>query len=229
MKMNYEKEMASVLKQAMAESRRRGRTEEKLEVAMKMMETGFCFDEIYIYTGMKKEEIMFELDGLISTVKQTPQHEHQPAQQHEPAEPDTRMDGTDDPWADENQWTKDDPWGDGDPWAKEDPRDWVPERVNAPWRMEKTVPNLWAQEKPGNRNEETVVVNEELKETLTAWRREQSRTEEIRAYRIIPQRTLMEIATKIPKTRDELMAINGFGNARWEKYGETILQITSEF
>lgn len=76
---------------------------------------------------------------------------------------------------------------------------------------------------------ETVAINEELKELLVRWRREQCRTENVRAYMIIPQRTLVEIAAKIPKTRDALMAINGFGNARWEKYGEKILQMTSGF
>ena len=347
MKMNYEKEMASVLKQAMAESRRRGRAEEKLEVAMKMLEAGICFEEIYMFTGMKKEEIMFELDGLISAVKQ--------ADPHEQAKPDAIMDETDEPWNEAeaegretgrgkagtrgcrtaestDPWTRaeaegretgrgeapwmngsEDPWteedwmqgSDEDPWVKEDPEDWksVAEdgarmnelskerRTNGKietWMKEKyeecrteetigasrkigsevswmnervgaNVPNLWAKGKQGGKRHEsefpwrlgkmedllsgkrskeadeetagveTVTINKELKELLVRWRREQCRTENVRAYMIIPQRTLVEIAAKIPKTRDELMAINGFGNARWEKYGEKILQMTSGF
>lgn len=310
MKMNYEKEMASVLKQAMAESRRRGRAEEKLEVAMKMLETGICFEEIYMFTGMKKEEIMFELDGLISAVKQADKHEHQQAECHESAKPEASMDETDkpwneaeaegmengtvgDPWIDgsEDPWTEED-WmqgADEDPWIKEDPEDWksVTEdgarmnelskerRTNGKvetWMNERVganVPNLWAKGKQGGKRHEsefpwrlgkmedllsgkiskeadeetagvkttgietagveTVAINEELKELLVRWRREQCRAEDIRAYMIIPQRTLLEIARKIPKTREELMAINGFGNARWEKYGERILQMTSGF
>lgn len=250
MKMNYEKEMASVLKQAMAESRRRGRAEEKLEVAMKMLEAGICFKEIYMFTGMKKEEIMFELDGMISTVKQADRHEHQQAEWHESAESDASMDGTDEPWTEaeigmrrtdesDDQWTRveaegmengtvGDPWIDGseDPWAEENPNDWRSVAEEGPWenkRAGENVPNLWAKGKTGG------AVNEELKEKLVLWRREQCRTENVRAYMIIPQRTLLEIAAKIPKTRDELMAINGFGNARWEKYGERILQMTSGF
>ena len=354
--------MASVLKQAMAESRRRGRMEEKMEVAMKMMETGICFEEIYMFTGMKKEEIMFELDGLISAVRQADRHEH--------SKSDSRMDETDDPRTKveaegretsrgEAQWAgtktgncrtneRTDPWtgieaegretgrgeapwmsGSEDPWAEEDwkqgvdedprveenPEDWRPVAEDGPWinelskerrtngkveawmkekyeecRTEETiggsrkigsevswmneqvganVPNLWAKGKQGGKRHEsefpwrlgkmedllsgkiskqaveetagmkttgmetagveTVAVNEELKEKLVLWRREQCRAEDVRAYMIIPQRTLLEIAAKIPKTRDELMAINGFGNARWEKYGERILQMTSEF
>lgn len=233
MKMNYEKEMASVLKQAMAESRRRGRAEEKLEVAMKMLEAGICFEEIYMFTGMKKEEIMFELDGMISTVKQADRHEQQQAEWHESAESDTSMDGTDEPWTRAEaegmeNGTVGDPWIDGseDPWAEENPKDWRSGAEEGPWenkRAGENVPNLWAKGKTGG------AVNEELKEKLVLWRREQCRTENVRAYMIIPQRTLLEIAAKIPKTRDELMAINGFGNARWEKYGERILQMTSGF
>ena len=319
MKMNYEKEMASVLKQAMAESRRRGRMEEKMEVAIKMMETGICFEEIYMFTGMKKEEIMFELDGLISAVRQADRHEH--------SKSDSRMDETDDPRTKveaegretsggKAQWAgtktgncrtneRTDPWtgieaegretgrgeapwmsGSEDPWAEED---WRPVAEDGPWINELSkerrmngkveawmneqvganVPNLWAKGKQGGKRHEsefpwrlgkmedllsgkiskqaveetagmkstgmetagveTVAVNEELKEVLVHWRREQCRAEDVRAYMIIPQRTLLEIAAKIPKTRDELMAINGFGNARWEKYGEKILQMTSEF
>ena len=285
MKMNYEKEMASVLKQAMAESRRRGRMEEKMEVAIKMMETGICFEEIYMFTGMKKEEIMFELDGLISAVRQADRHEH--------SKSDSRMDETDDPRtkveAEGRETGRGEaPWmsGSEDPWAEED---WRPVAEDGPWINELSkerrmngkveawmneqvganVPNLWAKGKQGGKRHEsefpwrlgkmedllsgkiskqaveetagmkstgmetagveTVAVNEELKEVLVHWRREQCRAEDVRAYMIIPQRTLLEIAAKIPKTRDELMAINGFGNARWEKYGEKILQMTSEF
>ena len=361
MKMNYEKELASVLKQAMAESRRRGRAEEKLEIAMKMMETGICFEEIYMFTGMKKEEIMFELDGLISAVKQADKHEHQQAECHESAKPDSHMDETDEPWTkaeaegretdrDEAPWGKvgtrgcrtaesadpwtraegegretgrgeapwgeagtrgcrtvesvdpwtkaggegretgrgeapwmngsEDPWTEEDwmqgadegPWFEEDPEDWRSVAEDGAWMNERVganVPNLWAKGKQGGKRHEsefpwrlekmedllsgkrskeadeetagvettgmetagveTVAVNEELKELLVRWRREQCRTENVRAYMIIPQRTLLEIAAKIPKTRDELMAINGFGNARWEKYGGKILQMTSGF
>lgn len=72
-------------------------------------------------------------------------------------------------------------------------------------------------------------VNEELKDRLVAWRAEQYKAANVRAYMVMHQRTLLEIATKIPKTKDELMAIHGFGDAKWEKYGQQILQITSGY
>ena len=72
-------------------------------------------------------------------------------------------------------------------------------------------------------------MNEELKDRLVAWRTEQYKAANVRAYMVMHQRTLLEIATKIPKTKDELMAIHGFGDAKWEKYGQQILQITSGY
>ena len=72
-------------------------------------------------------------------------------------------------------------------------------------------------------------VNEDLKDRLITWRAEQYKAANVRAYMVMHQRTLLEIATKIPKTKDELLAIYGFGEAKWEKYGQQILQITSEY
>jgi superfamily II DNA helicase RecQ len=43
------------------------------------------------------------------------------------------------------------------------------------------------------------------------------------------QSTLMEIASRIPKTKAELLKIKGFGEERFKKYGEDILAITAEF
>lgn len=74
-----------------------------------------------------------------------------------------------------------------------------------------------------------IQMNEELKDRLVAWRAEQYKAANVRAYMVMHQRTLLEIATKIPKTKDELLAIYGFGDAKWEKYGQQILQITSGY
>ncbi|MGN0190840.1 MAG: HRDC domain-containing protein [Candidatus Cryptobacteroides sp.] len=37
----------------------------------------------------------------------------------------------------------------------------------------------------------------------------------------------MEIAAKVPRTKDELLSIKGFGEAKFKKYGEDILRICS--
>jgi hypothetical protein len=72
-------------------------------------------------------------------------------------------------------------------------------------------------------------VNEELKERLQEWRSERFKKDNVPAYVIMHQMTLMSIATHIPKTRAELLKIKGFGQERFNKYGEEILAITAEF
>ena len=73
------------------------------------------------------------------------------------------------------------------------------------------------------------VVNEQLRERLQQWRTERFKLDNVPAYTIMHQSTLMEIASIIPKTMKELLAIKGFGKAKCEKYGEDILKITSEY
>ena len=76
---------------------------------------------------------------------------------------------------------------------------------------------------------EAGTVNEELREKLQQWRIERFKKDNIPAYMIMHQSTLMDIAALVPKTKEELMQIKGFGAAKFEKYGEEILKITSEF
>ena len=70
--------------------------------------------------------------------------------------------------------------------------------------------------------------NDDLRECLLRWRTERYKAENVRAYMILHQKTLNEIAYKMPKTKDELMNIFGFGKVKWEKYGEEILKIISD-
>ena len=79
--------------------------------------------------------------------------------------------------------------------------------------------------KPG----ETGIVNEELRERLQEWRSARFKQDNVPAYTIMHQSTLMEIATFIPKTKKELLAIKGFGDAKFQKYGEEILKITADY
>ena len=76
---------------------------------------------------------------------------------------------------------------------------------------------------------EAGVVNEELRERLQEWRTERFKADNVPAYTIMHQSTLMEIAALIPKTKSELLSVNGFGKAKFEKYGEDILRITADF
>ena len=72
-------------------------------------------------------------------------------------------------------------------------------------------------------------VNEQLRERLQEWRSERFKKDNIPAFMIMHQSTLMEIASRIPKTKAELLKIKGFGEERFKKYGEDILAITAEF
>ena len=79
--------------------------------------------------------------------------------------------------------------------------------------------------KPG----EAGIVNEELRERLQEWRSARFKQDNVPAYTIMHQSTLMEIATFIPKTKKELLVIKGFGDAKFQKYGEEILKITADY
>lgn len=72
-------------------------------------------------------------------------------------------------------------------------------------------------------------VNEELREKLQEWRTERFKKDNVPAYTILHQSTLTDIATYIPKTKEELIRIKGFGDAKYKKYGEEILNITTNF
>ena len=71
-------------------------------------------------------------------------------------------------------------------------------------------------------------VNEELRDRLQEWRRERCVADKLPAYIIMHQSTLLEIASAVPKSKAELLAIKGFGKASFDKYGDEILKITSE-
>ena len=73
------------------------------------------------------------------------------------------------------------------------------------------------------------VVNEKLRERLQEWRTARFKKDNIPAYMIMHQSTLMAIASTVPKTKSELMRVKGFGEESFKKYGEEILAITAEF
>lgn len=77
--------------------------------------------------------------------------------------------------------------------------------------------------------EAPLTVNEELRDKLQDWRTERFKADNVPAYTIMHQSTLLEIASLVPKTMTELLGIKGFGKAKCEKYGEQILKITSGY
>ena len=78
-------------------------------------------------------------------------------------------------------------------------------------------------------DDEPGIVNEELRERLQQWRSERFKKDNVPAFMIMHQSTLMEIAARTPKTKADLLRIKGFGEERFKKYGEDILAITADF
>ena len=73
------------------------------------------------------------------------------------------------------------------------------------------------------------VVNEELRDRLQQWRSDRFKKDNVPAYTIMHQSTLLQIAALIPITKAELMAIKGFGETSYKKYGPEIIAICREF
>ena len=77
--------------------------------------------------------------------------------------------------------------------------------------------------------DEPGVVNEKLRERLQEWRSARFKKDNVPAYIIMHQSTLMSIASRCPQTKAELLRIKGFGEESFKKYGAEILEITAEF
>jgi RecQ family ATP-dependent DNA helicase len=64
-----------------------------------------------------------------------------------------------------------------------------------------------------------------LEEKLRAWRNAEARKSGLPAYRVFSDQTLYAIVIAKPATPGDLLAINGIGPVKAEKYGQRILQI----
>ncbi len=69
------------------------------------------------------------------------------------------------------------------------------------------------------------VYNPGLFEELRSWRARRASADGVPAYIIAHDKALDEIARRLPKTEKQLLAINGFGAAKLNKYGSDILSI----
>ena len=68
----------------------------------------------------------------------------------------------------------------------------------------------------------------ELFEILRTERRTIADAESVPAYVVLPDRTLWELASARPSTIDELLAVNGIGPVKAEKYGAAFLALIAE-
>ena len=67
--------------------------------------------------------------------------------------------------------------------------------------------------------------SDELVQALKAWRLEKARRRRIPAFRILTDRTLMEIAILSPRDEEALLAVKGMGPTLVRKYGQEILRL----
>jgi DNA helicase-2/ATP-dependent DNA helicase PcrA len=65
-------------------------------------------------------------------------------------------------------------------------------------------------------------------EALKAWRRERAQADGVPAYVVLHDATLRAIAETRPTSESALLAVQGFGPAKLEKYGAEILEVTRD-
>ena len=65
----------------------------------------------------------------------------------------------------------------------------------------------------------------ELVQALIDWRREKCQRDNVPAFMVLHQKTLLGIADTTPATKEELLSVKGFGKAKYETCGEEILAI----
>ena len=58
---------------------------------------------------------------------------------------------------------------------------------------------------------------------LRAWRSATARSRDVPAYIVFPDRTLLELATRAPRSVDELAAVPGVGPSKLALYGAEVL------
>lgn len=66
-------------------------------------------------------------------------------------------------------------------------------------------------------------MNEALFEQLKSWRTQQAKANKVPAYVILHDKALRQIAHLEPKTKEELLMVDGIGEKKLEKYGEDIM------
>ena len=64
-----------------------------------------------------------------------------------------------------------------------------------------------------------------LERRLKAFRMSRSTAENIKPYMIFNNAQMEDLLNKMPKTKEELLKVNGFGEVKAEKYGDEILKI----
>ena len=70
--------------------------------------------------------------------------------------------------------------------------------------------------------------DEQLFETLRAWRKERAEQDSVPAFVVFSDRTLEQLADDAPTDERGLLAVSGIGRSKLEKYGEELLAVIAE-
>lgn len=70
-------------------------------------------------------------------------------------------------------------------------------------------------------------LDQDLLNTLKAWRTKRAAVDGVPPYIIAHDKTIEDIARRMPKNANQLMAVKGFGPKKFEQYGQEILGITN--
>lgn len=100
------------------------------------------------------------------------------------------------------------------------------DKVKAAEPVTKTVEN---EKKAVNSAVDVKVEDTEIFKALRAYRLRKSREEQVKPYFLYNDNQLRNLIAAMPKDKDELQRINGFGPVKAEKYGDDILEILKEF
>ena len=71
-------------------------------------------------------------------------------------------------------------------------------------------------------------MNQEIIQKLKEWRAKKAREENVELFRIFQNKTLEDFAALLPRNKDELLAIKGIREKKFQKYGQEVLSIIAE-
>jgi ATP-dependent DNA helicase RecQ len=77
---------------------------------------------------------------------------------------------------------------------------------------------------PGSVREEEPVYSSNLFEILRDIRKSIADEEDVPPFQIFPNRTLKEMATRLPRTREQLLTVYGVGEHKVSRYGAQFLE-----
>ncbi len=79
-----------------------------------------------------------------------------------------------------------------------------------------------------NKKEKSTPVNDDVFERFRTLRLEIATKNEIPAYIVFSDKTLIEFSQKLPQNKEEILDVNGVGEVKYERYGEEFLALCKE-